>query len=112
MKTRVRRFCQLVATQTRHQTGRHRYPPELRQEAVAIARALPQPVSLTARELGIPEFTLHTWLRSAPAALRPVAITAPTAPLAAADLVLITPSGIRLEGLDVSAAAALLKALS
>lgn len=112
MKTRVRRFCQLVATPTRHQTGRHRYPPELRQEAVAIARALPQPISRTARELDIPEFTLHTWLRSAPAALRPVAVATPHVPIPASPLVLITPSGIRLEGLDVSTAAALLKALS
>jgi len=112
MKTRIRRFRQLVATLTRHQTGRHHYPPELRQEAVAIARTTPQPVSRTARELGIPEFTLHSWLRAAPAGLRPVALAPPPVPISASSLVLVTAAGFRVEGLDVSSAAALLKALS
>jgi len=112
MKTRIRRFRKLVGSKTRRQTGRHRYSPELRQEAVAIARALPQPVSRTARELGIPEFTLHAWLRSAPAALRPVAVVPTSSPMPAPNLVLITSAGFRVEGLDVPSAAALLKALS
>lgn len=112
MKTRIHRFRQIVATLTRHQTGRHRYPPELRQEAVAIARSLPQPVALTARELGIPQFTLHAWLRSAPAVLRPVAVATPSVPMPEPTLVLVTASGVRVEGLDVPSAAALLKALA
>lgn len=112
MKTRIRRFRQLVATLTRNQTGRHHYPPELRQEAVAIAHALPQPVARTARDLGVPQFTLHAWLRSAPAVLRPVAVTPTPMPMSGPPLVLVTASGVRVEGLDVSSAAALLKALS
>ena len=112
MKTRIRRFRQFVASQTRHQTGRHRYPPELRQEAVAIARALLQPVSRTARELGIPQFTLHAWLRSAPAVLRPVAVESTSVLMPEPTLVLVTATGVRVEGLDVPSAAALLKALA
>jgi transposase-like protein len=108
MQTRIRRFRKAVG----FKTGRHRYSPELREEAVAIARALPQPVSRTARELGVPVVTLYAWLRSVPAAMRPVSVVPAPVPVPAANLVVITAAGFRVEGLDVSSAAALLKALS
>ena len=108
MQTRIRRFRKVVGSKT----GRHRYSPELREEAVAIARALPQPVSRTAQELGIPVVTLYSWLRSVPAALRPVAVVPDPVPVPAANLVVITAAGFRVEGLDVPSAAALLKALT
>lgn len=38
------------------------YSSEFKQEAVKLAISSPTPVSTTAKELGIPAATLHTWI--------------------------------------------------
>jgi hypothetical protein len=71
-------------------------------------------VARLARELGVSVPTLTKWLRpSAPALVRPVTVTA--APMADRDAVarsvLITPRGVRVEGLDRPTLVAVLQAL-
>ena len=100
-----------VRTLHRKRPGRrHRYPAELRAEVVAAARALDQPISRTARELGLSVFTLHDWLRREDPAMKPVVVAADLSASLAVSLV--TPTGFRIEGLDEAAAIRLLRALS
>jgi transposase len=99
------------------------YPLELRAIAVAYVEArTAQGVNGMAacRELGIGRDTFLRWRRSLATpprpedlpSFRPVEIAAPTAPAAAATLVVHGPLGLRIEGLDVAALAALLRALA
>jgi transposase-like protein len=44
---------------------RRPYPPEFRSEAVCLARSSGQPVSRTAKDLGICHETLRQWVRQA-----------------------------------------------
>jgi transposase len=44
---------------------RPRYPPEFRAEAIRLVRASGKSVVEVARDLGVAEQTLHTWLRQA-----------------------------------------------
>ena len=67
-----------------------------------------------ARELGLSDPTLTKWLRlPAPPGLRPVTVTPPPRSEAAGVTgpVLITPNGLRVEGLDQGALVAVLQAL-
>lgn len=78
-----------------------------------VSRARQQGRSWTAvaRELGISAATLQAWT-AAPrsrAALVPVVVE--SEPRRSACLMVITPSGLRIEGLDVESAAALVRAL-
>jgi hypothetical protein len=94
-----------------------RYPRPFRRAAVALARTRLErggSVGRLARELGVSVPTLTKWLRpSAPAIVRPVAVTA--APAADRDdvarPVLITPRGVRVEGLNRPTLVAVLQAL-
>jgi transposase-like protein len=81
-----------------------RYPVELRAEVVGLvreARDAGVSVKRLAAGLGLPPYTLVRWLRRAPRrSLRRVTVTpAPPPPPA---LVLVTPEGWRVEGLDVA----------
>ncbi len=67
-----------------------------------------------ARTLGVSEPTLTKWLRtSGRPVLRPVAVAAsrPVEPAAVAGPVLITPNGVRVQGLDRDTLVAVLQAL-
>ena len=66
------------------------------------------------RVLGLRERTLTRWMRQKPSRVRPVTVIAsvPTGTSPAGSLRLFTPSGCRIEGLDVATAAALVRALS
>ena len=94
-----------------------RYPRPFRRAAVALAHTRlgrGASVARLARELGVSVPTLTKWLRpSPPAVVRPVAVTAP--PAADRDdvarAVLITPRGVRVEGLDRPTLVAVLQAL-
>jgi hypothetical protein len=96
-----------------------RYPLAVRREVLAVARrrrARGTGIARIAREVGLAPWTLALWLRKQPrAGLRVVDITPDPAPVASAPPgtgpVLITPQGIRVEGADVGALAALLRAL-
>jgi transposase-like protein len=97
-----------------------RYPAAFRAAALALARprlARGSSIARVARDLGLPTQRLGRWLQAPPpppaAALRPVAVT-PTpamAPRAPAGLVLLTPQGHRVEGLDRDGLIAVLRAL-
>jgi transposase-like protein len=91
-----------------------RYPEEARGVAVAYGRARERDgatVYRAARELGIPMQTLQAWMRAAAPAFRRVTVEAPAAS-APPRLVVRTPSGLIIEGLDVLGVAALARALA
>jgi transposase-like protein len=95
-----------------------RYPEALRRAAVALARrrqAQGGSRRHLARDIGVSEPTLTKWLRPTPRpGLRPVALTIPSqpAPHVGAQPVLITPTGVRVEGLDRDALIVVLRALA
>jgi transposase-like protein len=90
-----------------------RYPAAFRTTAVALARprlATGVPFVRVARELGLPTKSLARWLQRRPAPrLRPVAVGPDPTP--AASVVLVTPHGCRVEGLDRDGLVAVLRAL-
>ena len=94
-----------------------RYPAAFRDAATAVTRSqLSQgtAVSRVAAALGLPTRSLVRWLETPTRpVLRPVAIAAaPEVPAALrAGPVLITPRGVRVEGLDRGALVAVLQAL-
>ena len=95
-----------------------RYPAAFRLEVLAIARrrrARGAGVARIARELGLAPWTLALWLRKRPSGvLRVVDVTPDPAPVSAPSVagpVLITPQGVRIEGLDLPALVMLLRAL-
>ena len=103
MEARVERFRRSVATYFGGQPGRGaRYPEDLQQEAVALARAgLGQGKSLgsVASDLGVGATTLARWLKGARESLRPVEVQREEELGRASSLVLVAPSGWRIEGL-------------
>jgi hypothetical protein len=94
-----------------------RYPVAFRRAAIALARTRLRrggSVAGLAQELGVSIPTLTKWLRPmALPVLRPVAVMAAPAPHspAGARPVLITPRGLRIEGLDRDMLVAVLQTL-
>ncbi len=121
MQDQAQRFKSLVRQLMGGRQGRGvRYPQAVREEAVSLAHAeLASGASLAdiAAALGIGEMTLSRWLEPARVGLREVEILAaePAARLAArpasAGFVLVSPSGLRVEGLELPQVAELLRAL-
>jgi transposase-like protein len=106
----------------RRKRGRRRgsaaYPDELRRFAVDYADATigeGGSVSQVAGELGVSEATLAKWMEAAdaiddgPGGFREVVVERREA--AAGALAVVTPSGLRVEGLDLAGAVALVRAL-
>ncbi len=93
------------------------YQSALRQRAAEYARKRAESgdgVAKVSAELGVSEQTLRNWLAKAGPAFLRVTVDESVGPreaVAAGTLVLVTPSGYRLEGLDLRAAADLLRAL-
>jgi hypothetical protein len=89
-------------------------PTALRARIVAFAtraRRSGWSAATTAQTVGVSLGSLRNWHRSTPpATLLPVVIATERA--SAASLTVVTPSGHRVEGLDVATAAALLRALA
>lgn len=119
MQERVRRFRALVREKMGERRGRGvRYPEALRVEAVACAReGLASGASLgeVASRLGIGIPTLSRWLeQGGVVGLREVEVLEPCLPaggVVSAGVVLVTPSGHRVEGLELAQLAELLRAL-
>ena len=94
-----------------------RYPAAFRAAVTAVTRAqVRQGIAVTrvAGALGLPTRSLMRWLATpGRPVLRPVAIAAPAAmaPGPTPTPVLITPRGVRVEGLDRAAPIAVLQAL-
>jgi transposase-like protein len=96
-----------------------RYPVAFRAAALALARprlGRGVAVARVARDLGVPTQCLGRWLRAQPSAapLRRVAVAPEpeAAPRPPAGLVLLTPQGHRVEGLDRDGLIAVLRALA
>ncbi len=94
-----------------------RYPAAFRTAAVALARTQLRrghAVDRVAEAVGVSSPTLTRWLRRPPApALRPVAVIGAPPPetTPGSSVVLITPAGVRVEGLDGAGLVAVLHAL-
>lgn len=104
---------QEAITRSRSGQVRWRCPIPLREEIVQFTRDCQRDsisVVKVARELGLSESGLSRWLNAGKPQLRPVRISAtPTAK--DAGLVLVTPGGYRLEGLNAASAVDLLRRL-
>jgi hypothetical protein len=71
-----------------------------------------KPLSQVASELGVSELSLQRWIEQGePARFRPVEIEAESGRASAGGLVLITPRGYRVEGLEAESLASLLRVL-
>lgn len=95
-----------------------RYPRAIRQHVTAIARrrrAEGANVPAIAREIGVAPWTLALWLRTPASAVIRAVDVVPEAPrhraVAVTGPVLITPEGVRVEGLDRDTLVAVLRAL-
>ena len=96
------------------------YPASLKQRVITYAheaRAHGQTWEAISQSLGLSSVTLWRWNRReaepSSGSFRPVAITDSSAkPSPDATLVLITPNGFRLEGLELKAAEQLLRSLA
>jgi len=93
-----------------------RYPAPFRAAAVALARTQLRrghAVDPVAEALGVTPQTLARWLRRAAPRLRPVGVIGPPPPAdpPPSTVVLVTPHGLRVEGLDPEAVVAVLRAL-
>ncbi|MGH8846813.1 MAG: hypothetical protein ACREXQ_06180 [Polaromonas sp.] len=97
-----------------------RYPAQLRQQVLAYSAHMGrggESVQSIARDLGLRPQLLAYWLkRSSGIRMRPVEIDRAEEPaIVPADkreFVLVTPSGVKVEGLDLTALTHLLRALS
>lgn len=117
MDERAGRFRTAALRYQRGKSGRGiRYPEELHQEAVSYAMARRRrgdSLLAISRDLGVKPVTLSRWLQQArDLEFRPVEIVTsdPTAP-AATGVIVTTPGGIRIEGLDLESLIALLRRL-
>ena len=94
-----------------------RYPVSFRDAVVACTRThvgRGQSRARVARAVGVSFPTLAAWLeRPAPVAVRPVTVVAEaaSAPAPSSRVVLVSPQGFRVEGLDHDALVAVLRAL-
>lgn len=114
MEVRVERFRKAVATYFGGRAGRGaRYPEDLQQEAVVLARAgmlSGKSLGSMASELGVGCATLTRWLKEAREALRPVEVEREESG-EASSLALVAPSGWRVEGLRLADLPELLRVL-
>jgi hypothetical protein len=94
-----------------------RYSRSLQAQAVAYWRARRRHgdrLRVVAAALGVAHWSLHRWSKAArhPARFHPVQVVAPVAAAPAPSLIIAVPAvGVRVEGLDVAAAAKLLALL-
>ena len=112
---------QLRTTARQLARGKHRsgirYPAPFRDAVVAVARTRVghgQSLAQMARDVGVSFPTLTTWLAGpAELALRPVTLAPAPDPVATppATIVLVTPEGFRVEGLDGETLVAVLRSL-
>lgn len=111
MDARVKRFRDEVSRRGAGGVGK-RYPEELRAVAVAVAKARrDEPLARVAADLGVSAVSLQRWLeQEAPARFRPVEV-APEPGVEATGVVLITPRGYRVEGLEAESLVSLLRVL-
>lgn len=112
MDARVKRFRDSVVRSGVGGVGR-RYPSELRAVAVAVAQERrEEPLARVAADLGVSPMSLQRWLEQGePAGFRPVEVESGSAEAPARGLVLITPRGYRVEGLEAGVLVSILRVL-
>jgi transposase-like protein len=94
-----------------------RYPPELREQVTQWVQrqvAAGRTIRATADAIGVDPETARLWIRSTPKTRKrpvvvPVAVVSPANP--PSTLSVVSPTGFRVDGLAIEAAAALLRAL-
>jgi hypothetical protein len=119
MDERIRQLrVRIHALHRGHAKTGTRYPGEVRAEVVTLARAgraAGRSLSSLARAVGLSVPTLTGWLRRpGPGRLRRVTVAPSPSPALGAParpLVLVTPQGVRVEGLDLAALVTLLRRL-
>jgi transposase-like protein len=111
MDARVKRFR---AESERHGAGGvgRRYPAELKAVAVAVAQERrADPLARVASDLGVSLVSLQRWIKQGESArFRPVQVELESSE-SVRGLVLITPRGYRVEGLETESLACLLRVL-
>jgi predicted ABC-type transport system involved in lysophospholipase L1 biosynthesis ATPase subunit len=120
MQAEARRIRTAVQRQQELRAGTAiRYPRQLRREALGYARRRQQAgdsLKSIGGRLGLRPQLLHYWQKTSNGVMRRVRIAsardARATSLEAGRLVLLTPGGLRVEGLDVAGLAELLRALS
>jgi hypothetical protein len=112
MDVRVKRFRDEVTRQGGGGVGR-RYPAELRALAVVVAEERrEEPLAKVAADLGVSAMSLQRWLEQGePVRFRPIEVERESAGTVARGLVLITPRGYRVEGLEAGTLVSLLRVL-
>ena len=114
MDVRARRLReQILKIQADNGTRARRYPRQLRDEILAYAeerRGQGAAKSAVARSLGLNPHTFYSWLGDG--GQRPEFHRVRVAETAAAQPVLVTPHGYRVEGLDVGGVVRLLRELA
>jgi hypothetical protein len=111
MDARVKRFRDEASRQGAGGVGM-RYSEELRSMAIAVVKARSdEPLARVAADLGVSSISLQRWIeQEQPACFRPVEV-APESEVEPTGLVLITPRGYRVEGLEGEALTSLLRVL-
>lgn len=119
MDNRLRQLRSRVRVHQRVQPATAvRYPERLREEIVTVVRAAHAggvAVRRLARDIGVPACTLTLWLRQpGRQPFRRVGLTTAAAPamVPPPSLVLVTPQGVRVEGLDVAGVVTVLRTLA
>lgn len=112
MDARVKRFRDEVSRHGIGGVGR-RYPAQLRALAVALAEERrDEPLARVAADLGVSAVSLQRWCEQGePAGFRPVEVDQEGAGRPAKGLVLVTPRGYRVEGLEAEALVSFLRVL-
>jgi hypothetical protein len=113
MDARVKKFRDEASRQGVGRV-RRRYPAQLRAMAVALAQERSEePLGRVAADLGVSALSLLRWLEQGePACFRPVEVEPEAcASSRARGLVLITPRGYRVEGLETETLSSLLRVL-
>lgn len=112
MDARVTRFRAEVSRHGVGGVGR-RYPAQLRALAVAVAaERRDEPLARVAAELGVSAVSLQRWCEQGEAAcFRPVAVDQEPSRMPMTGLVLITPRGYRVEGLEAEVLVSFLRVL-
>jgi hypothetical protein len=115
MDPALREFRKAAARENRGRRGlQRRYSSSLQAQAVAYWRARRRHgdrLRVVAAALGVAHWSLHRWSEAArqPSRFHPVQVVAPVSAAPAPSLIIAVPTiGVRVEGLDVAAAAKLL----
>lgn len=118
MRGEAKQFRQAVARLGRRGRGK-RYPRELREQALAILeRSVEAGWSLAsvADELGVPPITLSRWAKAGNngegrGGFRPVSVVESRESFPRQHIVVVTPGGVRVEGLDLAGALKMVRVL-